>query len=78
MTKNQQEAIERACGHENLLADVTKALESLIVTSTLVKFQADNSGKTPYSDWSSAVEDLKKCQASAREVLARATSQDVK
>lgn len=36
MTKNQQEAIERACGHENLLQELVEALETMVRQFTKV------------------------------------------
>lgn len=56
MTKNQQEAIERACGHENLLGDMVDVLELALMALP------------PYSQEAKEI----------REVLSRATSQDVK
>jgi hypothetical protein len=72
MTTAQDKAIARSADHENLVGELVETLESLLTTSTLVKYQADNSGKTPYTDWSSAFEDLKRVQAKARAILAKA------
>lgn len=35
MTKTQSEAIERACGHENLLAELITALETAIYLAVI-------------------------------------------
>lgn len=54
-----------------LVAELVEALDWLIIVSTLVKYQADNSGKTPYSDWASAVADLEKAHIKGGAVLAK-------
>lgn len=75
MTKNQQEAIERACGHENLLADLVYALKDLQLRyRTLYRLYA-NAGAYTIAD---PEPDIELGLATSTEVLARATSQDVK
>jgi hypothetical protein len=55
--------------------DLLEALNRLLITAECVKRQADNSGKTPYTDWRSAVDDLTKVSDKARAAIAKATGE---
>lgn len=70
MTKNQQEAIERACGHENLLQDLIQVLKASRQWMNVDKWRYD---KDPAHRefWQHMVDWMDDC-------IARATSQDVK
>lgn len=73
MTKNQQEAIERACGHENLLQELVGTLQDVFV------FLADPAiGTWQYMEGEGFYRDLGEQLERIDKVLARATSQDVK
>lgn len=50
-----------------------EALEDLSVSALLVKYQADNSGRTPWTDWDSACGDLYLKLESAKAAIAKAT-----
>lgn len=58
----------------DVVAELIKAAKSLAITAQLVKYQADNSGKTPYSGWPSACHDLDQQQARLRAALAACTA----
>lgn len=66
MTKNQQEAIERACGHENLLVELVAALRAY-TDYTQAGIEMGEASLTERAIMHEAIA-----------VLARATSQDVK
>lgn len=75
MCRSATQCAERVADRENLVRELCKKMEILLATAECVKCQADNSGRTPYSDWSSAVDDLRKVSADCRSTLARAKDQ---
>jgi hypothetical protein len=51
---------------------LVKALRDLTITAECIRRQADNSGKTPYTDWVSACADLDAKRAAAGTALKQA------